>query len=69
MLNESAGPKIVVTGDITVAARRRSHERPHGEIILGEGRSVDRQVQRCGDPKVRFHTEEWKIRQNIANPK
>jgi hypothetical protein len=29
-------------------------------------------IVRCNDvrdPKVKFHTEEWKIRQNIANPK
>jgi phosphoserine phosphatase len=71
MINESTGLKIVVNpDDVTVRGPEdgamsghtvKSYWEKHGALIV-----------RCddvADPDVKFHTEEWKIRQNRANPK
>ena len=71
MLNESAGLKIVVNpDDITV---RGPEDGPmSGHTVKTYWEKEGALIVRCNDvrdPKVKFHTEEWKIRQNIANPK
>jgi phosphoserine phosphatase len=71
MLNESAGLKIVVNpDDITV---RGPEDGPmSGYTVRSYWEKEGALIVRCNDvrdPRVRYHTEEWKIRQNIANPK
>jgi phosphoserine phosphatase len=71
MLNESAGLKIVVNpDDITV---RGPEDGPmNGHTVKSYWEKEGALIVRCNDvrdPKVRFHTGEWKIRENIANPK
>jgi phosphoserine phosphatase len=71
MLNESAGLKIVVNpDDITV---RGPQDGPmNGYTVRTYWEKEGALIVKCNDvrdPKVKFHTEEWKIRQNIANPK
>ena len=71
MLNESAGLKIVVNpDDITV---RGPEDGPmSGHTVKSYWEKEGALIVRCNDvrdPKVKFHTEDWKIRQNIANPK
>ncbi len=71
MLNESAGLKIVVNpDDVTV---RGSEDGPmSGHTVKSYWEKEGALIVRCNDvrdPKVTFHTEAWKIRQNVANPK
>jgi phosphoserine phosphatase len=71
MLNESAGLKIVVNpDDITV---RGPEDGPmSGHTVKSYWEKEGALIVKCNDvrdPNVKFHTEEWKIRQNIANPK
>jgi len=71
MLNESAGLKIIVNpDDITV---RGPEDGPmNGYTVKSYWEKEGALIVRCNDvrnPGVKFHTEVWKIRQNIANPK
>lgn len=71
MLNESAGLKIIVNpDDITV---RGAEDGPmSGLTVKSYWEKEGALIVRCNDvrdPKVKFHTEQWKIRANISNPK
>jgi phosphoserine phosphatase len=71
MLNESAGLKIVVNPD-NITVRGPEDGPMSGHTVKSYWEKEGALIVRCNDvrdPKVRFHTEEWKIRQNIANPK
>jgi len=71
MLNQSKGLKIVVNpDDVTVRGKEdgpmsgltvKSYWETHGALIVN--------CNDVRDPKVRFHTGEWKIRENKSNPK
>lgn len=71
MLNESAGLKIVVNPDDKTV--RGPEDGPmSGQTVKSYWEKEGALIVRCNDvrdPKVRFHTEEWKIRPNISNPK
>lgn len=71
MLNESAGLKIVVNPDDKTV--RGPEDGPmSGHTVKSYWEKEGALIVRCDDvrdPKVRFHTEEWKIRPNISNPK
>ena len=71
MLNESAGLKIVVNpDDVTV---RGAEDGPmNGHTVKSYWEKEGALIVKCNDvrtPGVKFHTEDRKIRENIANPK
>jgi len=71
MLNESAGMKIVVNPD-DITVRGPGDGPMSGYTVKSYWEKEGALIVRCNDvrdPKVKFHTEEWKIRQNISNPK
>lgn len=71
MLNESAGLKIVVNPD-DITVRGQEDGPMSGHTVKTYWEKEGALIVKCNDvrdPKVKFHTEEWKIRQNIANPK
>jgi len=71
MLNESAGLKIVVNPD-DVTVRGPEDGPMSGHTVKSYWEKEGALIVRCNDvrdPKVKYHTEEWKIRQNISNPK
>lgn len=71
MLNESAGLKIVVNPD-DVTVRGPEDGPMSGYTVKSYWEKEGALIVRCNDvrdTKVRFHTEEWKIRENRANPK
>ena len=71
MLNQSCGLKIVVNPDDTTV--RGAEDGPmHGLTVKGYWEKEGAVIVRCNDvrdPKVRFHTSEWGIRENVINPK
>ncbi len=71
MLNESAGLKIVVNPDDKTV--RGPEDGPmNGYTVRSYWEKEGALIVRCNDvrdPSVKFHTEEWKIRQNTPNPK
>lgn len=70
ILNESAGLKIVVNPDDRMV--RGPEDGPmNGYTVRSYWEKEGALIVKCNDvrdPEVKFHTEEWKIRQNIANP-
>ncbi len=71
MLNESAGLKIVVNPD-DVTVRGPEDGPMSGYTVKSYWKKEGALIVRCNDvrdTKVRFHTEEWKIKENRANPK
>lgn len=72
MLNESVGLKIVVNpDDVTI---RGTEDGPMNGLTVKQywEKRKEALIVRCNDVrdlKVRFHTGEWKIRENRANPK
>ncbi len=72
MINKSVGLKLVVNpDDVTV---RGKEDGPMSGLTVKEywEKQGDAVIVRCNDvrdPKVRFHTGEWKIRENKSNPK
>ena len=71
MLNQSCGLKIVVNPDDKTV--RGPEDGPmHGLTVKGYWEKEGAVIVRCNDvrdPKVRFHTSEWGIRENVINPK
>ena len=71
MLNQSCGLKIVVNPDDTTV--RGAEDGPmHDLTVKGYWEKEGAVIVRCNDvrdPKVRFHTSEWGIRENVINPK
>lgn len=71
MLNESFGLKIVVNPDD--ATVRGPEDGPmNGHTVKSYWEKEGALIVKCNDvtdPKVKFHTTDWKIRQNRANPK
>jgi len=70
MINQSKGLKIIVNpDDVTV---RGSEDGPmHGMTVKSYWEKEGALIVKCNDtrdPKVRFHTGEWKIRENMAHP-
>lgn len=71
MLNQSKGLKIVVNPD-DVTVRGKEDGPMSGHTVKSYWEKEGALIVRCNDvrnPKVRFHTEEWKIRENKSNPK
>lgn len=71
MLDKSKGLKIVVNPD-DVTVRGKEDGQMSGKTVKGYWEKKGAIIVRCNDvrdPKVRFHTGEWKIRENISNPK
>jgi phosphoserine phosphatase len=71
MINESAGLKMVVNPD-DVTVRGPEDGPMAGHTVKTYWEKEGALIVRCNDvrdPKVKFHTEEWKIKQNMANPK
>lgn len=71
MINESAGLKIVVNPD-DVTVRGPEDGPMAGQTVKSYWEKEGALIVKCDDvrdPKVKFHTEDWKIRQNRANPK
>lgn len=71
MINESAGLKMVVNPD-DVTVRGPEDGPMSGHTVKTYWEKEGALIVNCNDvrdPGVRFHTEEWKIRQNKANPK
>jgi phosphoserine phosphatase len=71
MLNESVGLKIVVNPD-DVTVRGPEDGPMAGHTVRSYWEKEGALIVRCNDvrdPKVRYHTAEWKIRENRANPK
>ena len=71
MLNESVGLKIVVNPD-DVTVRGKDDGPMSGLTVKSYWEKAGALIVRCNDvrdPKVRFHTGEWKIRENKSNPK
>ena len=71
MLNESFGLKIVVNpDDVTV---RGAEDGPmSGHTVKSYWEKEGALIVNCddvADPNVKFHTSQWKIRENRANPK
>jgi len=71
MLNESVGLKIVVNpDDVTV---RGAEDGPmSGLTVKSYWEKEGAMIVKCNDvtdPNVKFHTTDWKIRQNKSNPK
>ena len=71
MLNQSCGLKIVVNPDDKTV--RGPEDGPmHGLTVKEYWEKEGAVIVRCNDvrdPKVRFHTSEWGIRENVINPK
>lgn len=71
MLNQSCGLKIVVNPDDKTI--RGAEDGPmNGFTVKSYWEKEGALIVKCNDvrdPKVRFHTEEWGIRQNVSNPK
>ena len=71
MLNQSCGLKIVVNPDDKTV--RGPEDGPmNGLTVKGYWEKEGAVIVRCNDvrdPKVRFHTSEWGIRENAINPK
>jgi phosphoserine phosphatase len=71
MLNESAGLKIVVNPD-DVTVRGPEDGPMNGYTVKSYWEKEGALIVKCNDvrdPDIRFHTGEWKIRENKANPK
>jgi len=71
MINESAGLKIVVNPD-DVTVRGPEDGPMAGHTVKSYWEKEGALIVKCddvSDPKVKFHTENWKIRENRANPK
>jgi len=71
MINESAGLKMIVNpDDVTV---RGTEDGPmSGHTVKSYWEKEGALIVKCDDvrdPKVKFYTEEWKIKQNRSNPK
>jgi len=71
MLNESFGLKIVVNPD-DVTIRGPEDGPMNGYTVKSYWEKEGALIVKCNDvanPKVKFHTTDWKIRQNKPNPK
>lgn len=72
MINESKGMKIVVNPD-NVTVRKGDEDGPmKGYTVKTYWEKEGALIVKCNDvrdPSVRFHTGEWKIRENLSNPK
>jgi phosphoserine phosphatase len=71
MLNQSKGLKIVVNPD-DVTVRGKEDGSMNGHTVKSYWEKEGALIVKCNDvrdSKVRFHTGEWKIRENRANPK
>ncbi|MBE0677481.1 MAG: haloacid dehalogenase-like hydrolase [Bacteroidales bacterium] len=71
MINESAGLKMVVNPD-DVTVRGPEDGPMAGHTVKSYWEKEGALIVRCDDvrdPREKFHTEDWKIRQNRANPK
>ena len=71
MLNQSKGLKIVVNPD-DVTVRGKEDGPMNGHTVKSYWEKEGALIVKCNDvrdSKVRFHTGEWKIRENRANPK
>lgn len=71
MLNESFGLKIVVNPD-DVTVRGQEDGPMNGYTVKSYWEKEGALIVKCNDvadPKVKFHTTDWKIRQNKSNPK
>ena len=71
MLNQSKGLKIVVNPD-DITVRGKEDGPMSGKTVKSYWEKQGALIVRCNDvrdPKVRFHTGEWKIRENVSNPK
>ncbi len=71
MLNQSKGLKIVVNPD-SITVRGEEDGPMHGFTVRSYWEKEGALIVNCNDVRdttVRFHTTEWKIRENIANPK
>ncbi len=71
MINESAGLKMVVNpDDVTI---RGAEDGPmNGHTVKSYWEKEGALIVRCNDvtdPAVKFHTGQWKIRQNKSNPR
>lgn len=71
MLNESAGLKIVVNPD-DVTVRGAEDGEMSGYTVRTYWEKEGAVIVKCNDvadPNVKFHTADWKIKPNRANPK
>jgi len=71
MLNESFGLKIIVNPD-DVTVRGPEDGPMNGYTVKSYWEKEGALIVKCNDvadPKVKFHSTEWKIRQNKSNPK
>ena len=71
MINKSKGLKLVVNPD-DITVRGEDDGPMHGYTVKQYWEKEGAVIVNCNDtrdPKVRFHTGEWKIRENIAHPK
>ncbi|MDP4239505.1 MAG: haloacid dehalogenase-like hydrolase [Bacteroidota bacterium] len=71
MLNESCGIKIVVNPD-DVTVRGPEDGPMNGYTVKSYWEKEGAIIVKCNDvvdPKIKFHTTDWKIRQNRPNPK
>jgi len=71
MLNESFGLKIVVNPD-DVSVRGAEDGPMSGHTVKSYWEKEGALIVNCedvADPEVQFHTSQWKIRENRANPK
>jgi hypothetical protein len=71
MLNESVGLKLVVNPD-DVTVRGPEDGPMNGLTVKTYWEKEGALIVKCNDvanPEVRFHTSEWKIRQNRPNAK
>ncbi len=71
MINESAGLKIIVNPD-DVTVRGEEDGPMNGYTVKSYWEKEGALIVKCNDvtdPDMKFHTTDWKIRQNKANPK
>ncbi|OFY43391.1 MAG: hypothetical protein A2X18_00115 [Bacteroidetes bacterium GWF2_40_14] len=72
MINESKGMKMIVNPD-NVTVRHGDEDGPmKGYTVKTYWEKEGALIVKCNDvrdPMVRFHTGEWKIRENLSNPK
>ena len=71
MLNQSCGLKIVVNPD-DKTVRGKEDGPMNGYTVKGYWEKEGPLIVKCHDvrePGLRFHTEEWGIRENVSNPK
>lgn len=71
MINQSKGLKIVVNPD-NITVRGVEDGPMHGHTVKSYWEKEGALIVNCNDVRdttVRFHTSEWKIRENISNPK